>query len=77
MYSRFAKTTFVMFKFTRAIVQSACSVYVPLPSVVKHKIGRFEQAPPATSARGDAIPMDRPILPSHYGVAFSKIRGES
>ena len=63
-YARFAKTTVVTFSPSRAIVHSACNVYMLLPSAVRHNTRRSGAATAAPTARGNAIPIDPPVFPS-------------
>src|SRR5271170_7464950 len=63
-YVRLAKTTVVTFRPSRAIVHSACTVYILLPSAVRHNTRRVGQATAAPTASGRAIPIEPPVFPS-------------
>src|SRR5439155_14757148 len=61
-YARFAKTTVVTLRPSRAMVHNACAVYMALPSAVRHSTWRSGHATEAPTARGSAMPIDPPVL---------------
>src|SRR5579863_4680564 len=56
--------TVVTFRPSRAIVQRACNVYMPLPSADRHKTRRSGHATAAPTASGIAIPIEPPVFAS-------------
>src|ERR1700723_3490364 len=63
-YAPLANTTVVTFNPSRALVHNACSVYMLLPSAVRHSTPRSGAATAAPTASGNAIPIEPPVFPS-------------
>ena len=71
-YLRFENTTVVISRDSRACVQSAWTVYMPLPSASSAITLRSGQATAAPVANGSPIPMAPPVRSNHsWGAAFA------
>ena len=73
-YERLAKITTVTSRFSRAMLQSACRVYIALPSPIKANTLRSGQATAAPTAAGKPQPIAPPVMSMQScGAACGKV----